>query len=344
MTTKQQNRGVAASPPEAEGRRRGAIGVVDALRRGDFWSRYGVPLALVVIGLTFTLLADEFLTSRNLWNIARQSAVIGIAAVGATTVLISGSIDISQGAVMAFAGLTAVVGVEQFGFSAALAIAIGLLFAIAAGTANGLLAEKVRIPAFIATLGTALVIRGAAFVYTEGRSIGFTGDNGGGMTWIGQGSVGPVPVPVLVMLALYLLAHGAMRRTPWGWHTYAIGSSERGSEVAGIRVRLHRIQVFAFAGLTSGLAGVILAGRLASAAPSLASGAEFDVITAVVLGGTSIYGGRGSVIRTLLGAVLLATLTNGLVILNVPAFYQPITVGVVLLAALSLDRLRSNTE
>jgi ribose transport system permease protein len=143
------------------------------------------------------------------------------------------------------------------------------------------------------------------------------------------------------MIVLYVVAVLVLRRTRWGLHTYAIGSSERAARIAGIQVQRHRIQVFTLAGLLSALAGVILTGRLGSAHAGLATGAEFDVLTAVVLGGTSIYGGRGNVERTLLGALFMATLTNGLILLNVPTFYQQITVGLVLLGALTLDRLQS---
>jgi ribose/xylose/arabinose/galactoside ABC-type transport system permease subunit len=308
---------------------------------GDFWSRYGVLLALLVMVAFFVLASENFLTQTNLVNILRQSAVVAIAAVGATKVLISGGIDISQGAVMAFAGLASVVLIEQYGMPDVVAIAAALGIALLFGMANGLLAEIVRIPAFIATLGTALVIRGIAFVYTEGRSIGLSGGSGEMLTWLGRGFIGPLPVPVVLMIAVYLVATWVMSRTTWGLHTYAVGSAERAARIAGVRVARHRIEVYAVAGLLSGLAGVVLAGRLASAAPGLATGAEFDILTAVVLGGTSIYGGRGNVPRTLLGAVFLATMTNGLVLLNVPTFYQTITVGAVLLTALSLDRLRS---
>lgn len=308
---------------------------------GDFWARYGVPAALVAIAIFFALTSPQFLTEANMVNILRQSAVIALAAVGATMVLISGGIDISQGAVMSLSGLSAVVLIQQFGVADPLAILIALIIGTLLGLANGLLAEGVRIPAFIATLGTALVIRGIAFVYTEGRSIGLSGGAGEILTWLGRGFVGPLPVPVVLMLILYVVAAGVMARTAWGLHTYAIGSAERAARIAGVRVGLHRVQVYSVAGLMSGIAGVVLAGRLASAAPGLASGAEFDILTAVVLGGTSIYGGRGNVLRTLLGAVFLTTLTNGLILLNIPTFYQMIMVGVVLLAALSLDRLRS---
>ena len=221
------------------------------------------------------------------------------------------------------------------------AVAIALVVALLFGLANGFLAEIVRIPAFIATLGTALVIRGVAFVSTEGRCIGLSGESGELLKELGRGFIGPLPVPVIVMVILYGVATWVMSRTTWGLHTYAVGSAEKAARIAGVRVTRHRIEVYAVGGLLAGLAGVVLAGRLASAAPGLATGAEFDIITAVVLGGTSIYGGRGNVLRTLVGAIFLATMTNGLVLMNVPSFYQTITVGAVLLVALSLDRLRS---
>lgn len=311
---------------------------------GDFWSRYGVLLALLVMCVFFALASDRFLAQDNLVNILRQSSITAIAAIGTTIVFIAGGIDISQGAVMAFAALVAVALIEQAGIPDLLAIAVALAVALLFGLANGLLAEIVRIPAFIATLGTALVIRGVAFVSTEGRSIGLAGENGELLKELGRGFIGPLPVPVLVMVVLYAIATWVMSRTTWGLHTYAVGSAERAARIAGVRVTRHRIEVYAVGGLLAGLAGVVLAGRLASAAPGLATGAEFDIITAVVLGGTSIYGGRGNVLRTLVGAVFLATMTNGLVLMNVPSFYQTITVGAVLLVALSLDRLRSRSN
>ncbi|MBK8021243.1 MAG: ABC transporter permease [Chloroflexi bacterium] len=310
----------------------------------NFWGRFGVPIAWLMVVIFFTSQSDAFLTENNVINILRQSAVVAIAAVGTTIVLISGGIDISQGAIMALAGIAAVVGIETFGLPDGVALIVALTFAAIVGFANGVLAERIRIPAFIATLGSALVVRGIGFVYTEGRSIGFgRGENitGEFVQWLGKGFIGPIPVPVVLMIALYVAAAIVMSRTTWGLHTYAIGSAERAARVAGLRVQRHRIQVYVLAGVLSGLAGVVLAGRLASASPSLGSGAEFDVLTAVVLGGTSIYGGRGNVARTLIGALFLTTLTNGLILLNVPTFYQQITVGIVLLGALTLDRLQS---
>jgi ribose/xylose/arabinose/galactoside ABC-type transport system permease subunit len=310
----------------------------------DFWGRFGVPLALLAMIVFFALQSPAFMTDTNIMNILRQSSVLSIAAIGATVVLICAGIDISQGAIMALSGIIAVAVVQQLGLPTVPAVILALLAAGLVGLLNGVLAEYVRIPAFIATLGTALVVRGIGFVYTEGRSIGFgrgAASTGEFIQWLGKGFIGPVPVPVVLMLILYLLAWVVMRRTTWGLHTYAIGSSERAARVAGLRVTRHRIQVYVLAAVLSGLAGVILAGRLGSASPSLGAGVEFDILTAVVLGGTSIYGGKGNIVRTLIGALFLATLTNGQILMNVPTFYQQISVGVVLLAALTLDRLQS---
>jgi ribose transport system permease protein len=320
-----------------------AAGLVAQLGR-DFWGRFGVPLALVALVIFFTVQSDAFMTDSNIMNILRQSSVLAIAAIGATVVLICAGIDISQGAIMALAGIISVAVVQTFGLPDGAALVLALIAASAVGLLNGVLAEYVRIPAFIATQGTALVVRGIGFVYTEGRSIGFgrgADATGEFIQWLGKGFIGPVPVPVVLMLVLYIVAWAVMRRTIWGLHTYAIGSSERAARVAGLRVTRHRIQVYILAAALSGLAGVILAGRLGSASPSLGAGVEFDILTAVVLGGTSIYGGKGNIVRTLIGALFLATLTNGLILMNVPTFYQQISVGIVLLAALTLDRLQS---
>lgn len=304
----------------------------------SFWMIWGLPLALVVLMVFFALSAPEFLDQRNLLNVLRQSSVIAIAAAGATLVLIAGGIDISQGAIMAAAGLATVRAIQQLGLPDLLAIACGLGLGAGFGLINGFLSEKARIPAFIATLGTALIFRGLAFVNTQGRDVGLDAGQGDLLRWIGQGYVGPIPVPVILMFVVYILLGIVMSRTAWGLHTYAVGSSERAARIAGLAVSRHRLVVYTVAGFFSALAGIVLVGRLASVSASTATGAEFDILTAVVLGGTSIYGGRGNVLRTLLGAFLLAMLANGLILLSVPTFYQTVVIGLVLLGALALGR------
>lgn len=306
----------------------------------SFWMVWGLPLALLALIVIFTIMAPQFFDQRNLLNVLRQSSVIAIAAAGATLVLIAGGIDISQGAIMAASGLAMVRAIQEFGFPDIVAIICGLGLGAGFGLINGLLAEKARIPAFIATLGTALIFRGLAFVNTQGRDIGLDAGEGGLVRWIGQGYIGPIPVPVILMFVIYAVLGIVMSRTTWGLHTYAVGSSERSSRIAGLAVSRHRLAVYTVAGLLSAIAGIVLVGRLASVSASTATGAEFDILTAVVLGGTSIYGGRGNVLRTLLGAFMLALLSNGLILLNIPTFYQTVIIGTVLLGALALGRPR----
>lgn len=325
------------SERDAPSRGRSAL---SALASQSFWMTWGLPIAILVLIVVFSIASPQFLDQRNLLNVLRQSSVIAIAAAGATLVLIAGGIDISQGAIMAMSGLIMVRTIQELGMPDIVAIMAGLALGALFGMINGLLAEKVRIPAFIATLATALIFRGIAFINTQGRDVGLRAGEGQLIRWIGQGYIGPIPVPVALMFVIYIALAIVMSRTRWGLHTYAVGSSERASRIAGLPVSRHRIAVYTVAGLLSGLAGIVLVGRLASVSASTATGAEFDILTAVVLGGTSIYGGRGSVLRTLLGAFMLALLANGLILLNVPTFYQTVIVGAVLLGALALGRSR----
>lgn len=304
-----------------------------------------LPAALVAMAVYFGASSTTFLTFDNLFVILRQTAVLGVAAIGATMILIAGRLDISQGAVIAASGITCVTLLEK-GAPAALAVLGALALGALLGLGNGLLTEGLRIPGFIATLATALVIRGAAQLSTDGQSIAAPYEEDGFdlLSWLGVGDLGPIPVAVVLTLVLYVVAWFVLRRTAWGLHVYAIGSSAKAARTAGLPIRRQAIQIFVVAGALSALAGVLLAGRLGSGAPSNGTGAEFDIFAAVVLGGTSLFGGRGSVLRTLLGIVFLATLSNGLVILNVSSYVQGIATGAVLLVALAVDRWKSRDD
>lgn len=303
-----------------------------------------LPTALVLMIGVFAVMSTTFFTVDNLFVILRQSAVLGVAAIGATMILIAGRLDISQGAVIAASGI-ACVSLMQIGVPAGLSMLAAILLGAVLGLGNGLLAEGLKIPGFIATLATALVIRGSALLFTGGQSIAAPPTTGFDLlSWVGVGSIGPVPVSVVLVLIAYLIAWFVMRKTAWGLRTYAIGSSARASKTAGLRVRRQAIQIFVVAGALSAVAGVLLAGRLGSGAPSNGTGAEFDIFAAVVLGGTSLFGGRGSVMRSLLGIIFLAVLSNGLVILNVSSYVQGIATGLVLILALGIDRWRARDD
>ena len=312
-------------------------------RRADL-TIFVLPAALVVMIVVFAASSATFFSFDNLFVILRQSAVLGVAAIGGTIVLIAGRLDISQGAIIAASGIVCV-SLLQAGLPAGIAMLGAVVLGAVLGLINGALTEGLRIPGFIATLATALVIRGAALLFTGGQSIAAPVPDGFDLLfWLGVSSIGPIPISVLLVFALYVIAWFVMRKTAWGLRTYAIGSSARASRTAGLRVRTQAIQIFVVAGALSAVAGVLLAGRLGSGSPSNGSGAEFDIFAAVVLGGTSLFGGRGSVMRTLLGIVFLATLSNGLVILNVSSYVQGIATGGVLLIALAIDRWKARDD
>lgn len=303
-----------------------------------------LPAALLLMVIAFAVASPTFFSLDNFFVVMRQTAVLGVAAIGATMILISGRLDISQGAIIAASGIVCI-SLLQAGLPAIVAMIAAILLGALLGLMNGLLTENLKIPGFIATLATALVIRGAALLFTGGQSTAAPIVEGFDLlAWVGIGSVGPIPVSVILLLTLYAVAWFVMHRTAWGLRVYAIGSSAKAARTAGIRVRAQAVQIFIVAGALSALAGVLLAGRLGSASPSNGSGAEFDIFAAVVLGGASLFGGRGHVLRTLLGIVFLATLSNGLVILNVSSYVQGIATGAVLLLALALDRVRAKDD
>lgn len=301
-------------------------------------AQIAIPIALVFIIIWFTLSADTFLSFENAQNIMRQSAVLLIAAVGLTVILICGGIDISQGAVMAASGLVAI-SAANVGIPDVVSILLALATGAGIGAINGLLAEWIRIPALMATLGVALVIRGLSFVATEGRSVSADAGRGELLDWIGRSEILGIPTPFAIAGLLALIAGVALRFTVWGKHGYAIGGNPRAARAVGISVHRYRWLAYIFGATSSALAGVVLAGRLGSASPSAASTIEFDVITAVVLGGVSIFGGVGKMWRVAIAALFLATLSNGLIQMNVPAFWSGVVTGGVFLVALSLDRL-----
>lgn len=300
----------------------------------------GLPVFFIGIVVFFAVSNPVFLTASNATSILRAAAPLAIAAIGATIVLIAGGIDISQGPLMACAAVTSVALIAHGGIPEWMAILVALIIGLGLGLVNGLASEAFKIPAFIATLAVGFIVRGVLFLYTDSRSIGLPPDQGGFLRWLGGGSIGPVPVAVLLAVVLAVVFALIMRVTPWGLHSYGVGSSAEASRIAGVNVGRQRVSVYLVAGLLSAVAGLVIAGRLGSANAGFAPGAEFDIITAAVLGGTSIYGGRGSVARTMLGAIVLATLANGLIILNVPSFYQSVVVGLVLLIALGLEGWR----
>ncbi|MCS6845843.1 MAG: ABC transporter permease [Caldilineales bacterium] len=296
--------------------------------------RYGLLLSFLLLCVGLSLLSDRFLTPQNLINVLRQATINGIIAVGMTFVILTAGIDLSVGAVLA---LSAVITADllQKGTPPAAAIAAGLAIGAGLGAVNGLIVARTRVPPFIATLGMMTVARGLALTYTQGRPItGLPPE----FRVLGTGSLGPVPMPVVVAGLVFLAGYLLLERTRHGQAIRAIGNNPTAARYAGIPTRGYVALVYVLSGLLAALAGIILTGRLNSAQPTAGLGYEFDAIAAVVVGGTSFSGGEGSLFGTLLGVLVIAVLNNGLNLLNVSSFWQPVVTGAVIALALLLYR------
>ena len=305
--------------------------------RPGFFSHYarqlGTLSGLVGLGLVLWALTPHFLTVSNLLNIAEQATIIAIVAVGMTFVIITGGIDLSVGSVLAFAGV--VMGsVLHADVPLPLALGAALGTGLFCGLLNGLLITVGRLPPFIATLGMMSVARGTALMFTEGRPVsGFSG----AFRALATGEVLRVPAPVVVMVAVYLVAHFVLTRTKLGRYTYAIGGNEEAALLSGVNVRAYKASVYGLSGMLSGLAAVLLTARLNSAQPIAGMMYELDAIAATVIGGTSLLGGEGTVLGTLIGALIMAVLRNGLNLLGVSSFIQQVVIGSVIIVAVLID-------
>jgi ribose transport system permease protein len=305
--------------------------------RQNFFAHYGRQLGTLagLLGLVVVLwgLTPHFLTISNLLNIAEQATIIAIVAVGMTFVIITGGIDLSVGSVLAFAGVVMASALHS-GVPLPLALLIGLGVGLLCGLVNGLLITIGRLPPFIATLGMMSVARGAALMYTEGRPISGFSES---FRSLATGEVLRVPTPVVIMIVAYVIAHFVLGRTKLGRYTYAIGGNEEAALLSGINVRVYKAVVYGIAGMLAGLAAILLTARLNSAQPIAGMNYELDAIAATVIGGTSLLGGEGTVVGTLIGALIMAVLRNGLNLLSVSSFFQQVVIGSVIILAVLID-------
>ncbi|GAA1340226.1 ABC transporter permease [Saccharothrix algeriensis] len=300
----------------------------------------GALAGLLVLVVALSVLAPAFLGARNLLNVGVQAAVVAVLAFGSTFVIVSGGIDLSVGSV---AALSAVVGAWSSagaGLPGPVALLLGLLTGVVAGLVNGALVAWGRLPAFIATLAVLSVARGLTLVVSRGSPLA-TPDV---VSSLGADLAPYLPAPLLVMLVFYGLTGFVLTRTYPGRAMYAIGGNEEAARLSGIDVRRQKLVVYALSGLFAAVAGMLLAGRLSSAGPQAAVGYELDAIAAVVIGGASLSGGVGRATGTLVGALVLAVLRNGLNQLQVSPFWQQVAIGAVIALAVLLDTLRRRTR
>lgn len=296
----------------------------------------GPLLGLIGLFVIITILNPGFLAPANLANLLRQVSINALISFGMTFVILTGGIDLSVGSILALS-TALMAGLMKGGTDPILAMIVCGLIGVILGTLNGLIITVGRVAPFIATLATMTIFRGATLVYTDGRPISGLSSNPF-FTAFGGGDIGGLPIPAITMFVMFLLLWFVLSKTTLGRKTYAVGGSEKVSFIAGIRIS--RVKVFAYAitGLLCAIAGIIITSRLNSAQPTAGTGYELDAIAAVVLGGTSLVGGKGRLSGTLVGALIIGTLTNGLNILNVSSFYQQVVKGVVILLAVLMDR------
>ena len=306
----------------------------------ETFQRLGPLLALLVLCVALALLSPDFLTVGNILDVMRQVSINAVISFGMTLAILLGGIDLSVGSILAVSSVLIALLIKA-DYAAPLATLGGILCGAFMGTLNGLLVTKGRVAPFIATLGMMTLLRGAALVLSQGSPIsGFSSDffaalGGGYLARI-------VPLPVVWMLALFAVFWFVLDRTVFGRHIYATGGNAEAARLSGIKTDRVQILVYTISGAMAAVAGVILASRLDSAEPTAGAGYELDAITAVVLGGTSLAGGRGWIFGTLVGALLIGVLNNGLNLLGVSAFYQQVIKGSVILLAVLLDRAQKN--
>lgn len=296
-----------------------------------------LAVSFVIICVLFAIQSENFFTLNNIETISKQLAVVGVVAIGMTMVLITGGVDISVGSVAALAGVVTGVLWVEVGVPLILSVTIGLASGVLIGFLNGFLITVLKINPLITTLATFSIVRGLAFVLSQGRSNQINNDP---FKFIGRGEVFGVSFSLVVMLVLYGVFFYILRYTQFGRNLFAIGGSPEASRLAGINVTRHLLITYTICGFLAAVSGIIITSQLAQSAPRAATGLEFTVITAVILGGTSLMGGKGTLVGTLIGVIILRTLSNGLTVNEVSSFYQEVVSGAALILAVGFDQVR----
>ncbi|MDA8409388.1 MAG: ribose ABC transporter permease [Treponema sp.] len=294
----------------------------------------GILFALIGIMITFTVLSPVFLTVDNLTNIVVQSSINGIIAVGMTLVIIQGGIDLSVGSLVAVVGVVVTTCMVQ-GMSVPLAIALGLGIGLLVGGLNGTMISRLGLQPFIVTLGTMSLLRGTALVYSHGDPIFKVSRQ---FRAIFAGQILGLPGPIFYLILVAAIGMFILNFTRFGVYIKAIGGSEEAARMSGVNVSRYKILTYAICSLFTAVAALVMVGRLGAAEPIAGSGFELDAIAATAVGGTSMSGGKGNVTGTILGALILGALRNGLTLLNVQSFYQVLATGAIILIAVSIDR------
>jgi ribose transport system permease protein len=301
---------------------------------------YGIIIAFIIICVILSILSPVFFQVTNIINVVRQTSIYGIMAVGMTFVILTGGIDLSIGSILAISGAI-LAGMLKAGDSILLAVVAAIGIGILCGLMNGFFITVGKITPFVATLGMMSIARGFTLIYTKGYPIsGFSTS----FRFIGAGYVFGLPVPIIMFLAIVILANIVLTQTKLGRYTYAIGGNEETVKLSGINSGFYKTLVYVIAGATAAISALILTSRLNSAEPVAATGYELDVIAAVVIGGTSLNGGRGSVWGTFIGSLLIGVINNGMNLIGISSYFQLVVKGLIIIGAVWLDRLRDQPD
>lgn len=310
-------------------------------RKTATWpANLGLPIALAVLIVALSLARPNFLNLANLVNLVRQISINGILAVGVTYVLLTGGVDLSLGSVVALAGVAAACFAHPGEYSVVVPVAVGVLAGAACGAVNGLVVAWGGVASFIVTLGMMTAARGLALLVSGGRPVSRLAPE---FTHIGSGNIAGVPEPILIFFLVALLSRLLLHHMRLGRYIYAVGGNENAALASGVRVRSVKLSAYTICGALAGLAGVVLASRITTGQPNAGVGYELDAIAAVVIGGTSLNGGVGGVGGTILGALLMGIINNGLDLLNVSSYYQQVVKGLIIVGAVWLDRSKDRS-
>lgn len=303
-----------------------------------FKYNWGILIGLFVLVLFFSIINSNFLTSQNIMNVLRQVSTNMYIAIGMSLVIILGGIDLSVGSVIALSGVVTGGLIAFSGYPLWLAVTVAIIIGILTGLLNGYLVAYRGMPAFIVTLATMNIARGASYVYTDGKPIRVMSDS---FNFIGSGYLfGVIPMPVIYMIIIIILASILMNQTKLGRYMYAVGGNIEAARFSGINTKKVQLIAYTISGFLAALSGIVLASRMFSGQPTAGQGAEMDAIAAVVLGGTSMSGGRGRISGTVIGALIIGILSNGLNLMGVSSFWQYIVKGIVIIIAVYVDIIK----
>ncbi len=303
---------------------------------GNLLRKYGLLIVMLIMIIVMSIISNVFFTADNILNVLRQVSINGIIALSMTLVIISDGIDLSVGALVAVAGTIAgsIITIDES--LVWLAILAALAVTTIFGLINGAFIAGFNMPPFVVTLATMTIARGFGLVYADGRPYILSSES---FRQIGQGHLGIIPIPVIILVVLIIFSYVLLHHTTFGREIYAIGGNANTAVMSGVKVKRKRIAVYSINGLFAGISGIILAARISSGQPAIGEGYELDAITAVVIGGTSLSGGVGTIAGTVVGFIVIGILNNALTLLNVSSYYQDICKGVIILAAVLFDML-----